>query len=122
MKEKTTYKFKFDYLNNRLWRIEDEYSYEISDEQTFTTDYGGQGFILDSNQPNHWINFTIHDRSIRAFYKKVNRVNGKEETIYYQKDIPREEIIEFVIEFELTEDDIVAKKDSKWVKKNSEKV
>ena len=112
-------KFKFDFLNNRLWRIKGEYSYEISDEQTFTTDYGGQGFILDSNQPNHWINFTIYDRSIRAFYKKVNRVNGEEEIIYYQKDIPREEIIEFVIEFELTEDDIVAKREEKWVRKKN---
>ena len=112
-------KFKFDYLNNRLWRIEEEYSYEISDEQAFTTDYGGRGFILDFNHSNHWINFTVYDRIIRAFYKKVNRVNGEEEIIYYQKDIPREEIIEFVIEFELTEEDIVAKKEGKWVRKKN---
>ena len=46
-------------------------------------------------------------------------MNGEEEIIYYQKDIPREEIIEFVIEFELTEEDIVAKKEGKWVRKNN---
>ena len=105
-------KFKFDYLNNRLWKIKDEYAYQVSEENQFTTQYGGQGFILDSNQPNHWINFTVYDRIIRAFYKKVNRVNGEEEIIYYQKDIPRAE----VIEFKLTEEDIVAKREGKWVK------
>ena len=105
-------KFKFDYLNNRLWKVEGEYNYEISEQQTFTTPYGGQGFVLDSEQPNHWINFTVYDRIIRAFYKKINRTNGEEEIIYYQKDIPKEE----VIEFELTEEDIVAKRDGKWVK------
>src|SRR2546423_10110584 len=102
-------KFKFDYLNNRFWRVKEEYSYEIPEQQTFTSPYGGQGFILDSDQPNHWINFTVYDRIIRAFYKKVNRVNGEEEIIYYQKDVPKAEIIEF----ELTEDDIVAKNDGK---------
>jgi len=115
-------KFKYDYLNNRLWKVGEEYNYEVSEESQFTTSYGGQGFILDSNQPNHWINFTIYDRTIRAFYKKINRVNGEEEIIYYQKDIPREEIIDPVIEFELTEKDIVAKRDGKWMKKNSKKV
>jgi hypothetical protein len=33
--------------------VGEEYNYEISDEQTFTTLYGGKGFILDSDQPNH---------------------------------------------------------------------
>lgn len=110
MKEKAVYKFKFDLLNNRLWKLKDEYAYEISEEQAFTTSRGEQGFILDSSQPNHWINFTIYERIIRAFYKKVSTVNGKEEIIYYQKDVPRGETIKFVIEFELTEDDIVAKR------------
>jgi len=114
-------KFKYDYLNNRLWKVGEEYNYEVSEESQFTTSYGGQGFILDSNQPNHWINFTIYDQTIRAFYKKINRVNGEEEIIYYQKDIPREEIIDPVIEFELTEKDIVAKRDGKWVKENFKK-
>jgi len=38
-------------------------------------------------------------------------LNG--EIIYYQRDIIREEIEEFVVEFELTEKDIVAKRDGK---------
>lgn len=105
-------KFKYDYLNNLLWKVGEEYNYEISDDQTFTTLYGGQGFILDSNQPNHWINFTIYSENIRAFYKKVDKINGEETIIYYQKDLPRKEIIEF----ELTKDDIVAKRNGRWVK------
>ena len=108
-------KFKFDYLNGRLWRVEGEYDYEVSEEGQFTTSYGGKGFILDSGQPNHWISFTIYDRVIRVFYKKVNKLNG--EIVYYQKDIVREEMEEFEVEFELTEKDIVAKRDGRWVRK-----
>jgi len=110
-------RFKYDCLNNRLYKIKDEYAYQTPEENQFTGQYGGQGFVLDSDQPNHWINFTVHYRIIRVFYKKVNKVNGEEEIIYYQKDIPKEE----VIEFELTEADIVAKRDRKWVKGNFKK-
>ena len=117
MKEKVVYKFKFDLLNNRLWKLKNEYAYEIPEEQAFATSRGEQGFILDSNQPNHWINFTVYERSIRAFYKRVGIVNGKEEIIYYQKDIPRGEAIKFVIEFELTEDNIIAKRGLEKTKK-----
>lgn len=110
-------KFKYNYLNNLLWIVGEEYNYEISGEQTFTTLYGGQGFILDSDQPNHWINFSIYGENIRIFYKKVSKIKGEEEIIYYQKDVPKKE----VIEFELVEEDIVAKRDGKWVRENSRK-
>ena len=107
-------KFKYDYLNNRFWRIEGEYSYQISEENQFIDRYGGRGFVLDTNQPNHSIIFNVYDRIIRVFYEKLNRVHGKEEIIYYQKDIPRE----VIIEFELTEKDIVARRDDGgWAKK-----
>jgi len=109
-------KFKYDCFNNRFWKLEDGYAYEVPEEQSFTGFYGGQGFVLDSDQPNHWINFTVYDRTIRVFYKQVSKVDGNEIITYYQKDIPKEEI---VIEFELTEKDIVAKMDGRWVKKNS---
>ena len=110
-------RFKYDYPNNRFYKIKGEYAYQTPEENQFTGQYGGQGFILDSDQPNHWINFTVYERIIRVFYKKVNRVNGEEKIIYYQKDIPRAQ----VIEFELTEKDIVAKRDGKWVKENFKK-
>jgi hypothetical protein len=108
-------KFRYDYLNNRLSRLEDGYAYEVSEEQSFIGSYGEQGFVLDTNCPNHWISFTVYDRIVRVFYKQVSEVNGNEVITYYQKDIPRE----VVIEFELTEKDVVAKRDDKWIKKNS---
>ena len=108
-------KFKYDCFNNRLSRLEDKYAYEVSEEQSFIGSYGERGFVLDSNQPNHWISFTIYDRVIRVFYKRVSKVNGDNVITYYQKDVLKE----VVIEFELTEKDIVAKRDDKWVKKNS---
>jgi hypothetical protein len=46
-------KFRFDYLNNRFWKVGEEYNSELPEENQFTTPYRGQGFILDSNQPNH---------------------------------------------------------------------
>jgi len=110
-------RFKYDYPNNRFYKIKGEYAYQTPEENQFTGQYGGQGFVLDSDQPNHWINFTVYERVIRVFYKKVNKVNGEEEIIYYQKDIPKEE----VIEFELTEADIVAKRGGRWTKENFKK-
>jgi len=106
-------KFKYDSLNNRFWRVDEEYSYELPEEQSFTSSYGGRGFVLDSNQPNHWINFTTYYQNIIVFYKHVNKINGEEIITYYQKDLPRKEIIEF----ELTEKDVVAKRNNIWTKK-----
>jgi len=108
-------KFKYDYFNNCLSKLEGNYAYGISEEQSFIGSYRERGFILDSNQPNHWISFTVYDRIIRVFYKQVSKDNGNEVIICYQKDIPKE----VVIEFELTEKDIVMKRDDRWIKKNS---
>jgi len=46
-------KFKYDCLNNRFWKLEDGYAYEVSEEQSFIGSYGGRGFVLDSGQPSH---------------------------------------------------------------------
>ena len=108
-------KFRYNFFNNRLSRLEDEYVYEVSEELAFNGSYGERGFVLDSSQPNHWISFTVYDRVIRVFYKQVSRVNGKEIITCYQKDIPKE----IVIEFEFTDKDIVMKRDDKWIKKDS---
>ena len=108
-------RFKYSFFNNRLSKLEGEYAYEISEEQSFIGSYGERVFILDTNCPNHWISFTVYDRIIRVFYKQVSKVNGNEIITCYQKDIPKE----VVIEFELTEKDIVMKRDDKWIKKNN---
>jgi len=106
-------KFRFDYLNNRLnWKIENGYSYEVAEENRFTTEWGQPGFVLDQSQPNHWITFTVYPRYIRTFYKypqKDGSIN------YYQKDVPVSE--DNIIEFEFIEEDRVARReDGKWEK------
>jgi hypothetical protein len=53
MVAKNNMKFKYEYLNNRFWKLRDEYAYEVSEEQSFVGSYGERGFIFDSNQPNH---------------------------------------------------------------------
>jgi len=103
-------KFKYDCFNNHLWRFEDEYSYEVSEQNSFVDSYGERKFVLDTSHPNHWINFTVYDRIVRVFYKQISKVDGSDVITYYQKDIPRKG--DFVIEFELTESDIVAERDS----------
>lgn len=108
-------KFKYDCLNNRFWELKDEYAHELPEELSFTDSYGGRGFVLDLNQPSQWITFTFYDRIIRVFYRQVSKVDGSEVVTCYQKDIPKE----VVIEFELTKKDIVMKRDDRWVKKNS---
>ena len=108
-------RFKYDYLNNRFWKLEGEYAYEVSEEQSFIGSYGGRGFVLYSSQPSHWINFTVYDKIIEVFYRQISKVNGNEIITCYQKDIPKE----VIIEFELTEKDIVMKRDDRWIKKNS---
>jgi hypothetical protein len=45
--------FKYDYLNNRSWKLKDGYAYEILKEQTFLIPHKGHKFFLDLNQPNH---------------------------------------------------------------------
>jgi hypothetical protein len=46
-------KFRYNFFNNRLSRLEDEYVYEVSEELAFNGSYGERGFVLDSSQPNH---------------------------------------------------------------------
>jgi len=112
------HEFKYDCLNNRSWKLKDGYAYEILKEQAFLIPHKGHKFFLDLNQPNHWVNFTVYDRIIRVFYRRVSRVNGGEIITCYQKDIPRKEIIEF----ELMEDDVVMKRDDKLSRKKTKKI
>ena len=118
-------KFKYDYLNNQLWRLDSEYAYQLSEDSQFRTNfgtYGGDGFLLGAD--NHWITFTFYPEKIRVFYKQPNQ-NGT--ITYYQQDIWLVRELTFddlfrtthhkKIEFEFTEKDIV-QKDPKghWIK------
>jgi len=107
-------KFKFDFWNNRLWKVGEEYNYEIPEEQSYTNQFGQPTFNLDSDQPNHYISFSLAKRKIKVFYKQVKK---DESVVCYQKDLPLPPGT--VTEFELTEDDIAAKWDGKVAKQMS---
>jgi hypothetical protein len=54
-------KFRFNYLENRLWQVKEECAYEISEDQQFRsngdTRFGGDGFLLGDN---HFITFNLY--------------------------------------------------------------
>ena len=100
-------KFKYYYLENKLWKIT-ETNPAILIEKQFTTDYGASGFILEPS--NHWITFTIYENKIRVFYKQV----ANNEITYYQNDFNKSDIIGF--EFS-PEDQIIKNEKGQWVKK-----
>lgn len=108
-------KFKYNYFTNQLSRIypnNPEYSYQIPEERTFTTQYGGQGFLLDDDPP-HWITFTVKSNQITVFYKKMLD-NG--ETVYYRRNFAKSDIISF----EFSEEDRVIKNERGWWVKKEE--
>lgn len=98
--------FKYNYLTDECWFNKQL----IPPNQTFTTQFNGQGFILDQDNPQHWITFTIYENKIRAFYKQIQDNN----IIYYQQDCPKQETIELTF----TDLDIVEKVAGKWKFKN----
>jgi len=91
--------------------VGEEYNYEIPEEQSYTNQFGQPTFNLDSDQPNHYISFSIYKRKIRVFYKQVKKDKS---IVYYQKDFPLP--LGMVIKFELTATDIIAKLNSKLAK------
>ena len=104
-------KFRFNYLENRLWKLNGDYAYEISEDQQFrsngdNTPFGGDGFLLGDN---HFITFNLYPTWMRVFYQ-VPHKHG--ELTYYRKDIAlnwklaptlfSEQVYPEIIEFELT--------------------
>jgi len=77
-------------------------------DHPLTSYYGGLGFILDLNNPSHWINFTLKKEKIICFYKQPKG----EVFFYYQKEVPRSELVEV----EFTFQDQVIKEGNKWIK------
>lgn len=107
-------KFKFDFWNNRLWRVGEEYNLEIPEEQSYTNQFGQPTFNLDSDHPNHYISFSFSKRKIKVFYKQVKKDKS---IVCYQKDLPIS--LGTVTEFELKETDIAAKWNEKIAKQMS---
>jgi hypothetical protein len=106
-------KFKFNYLENCLWKLNGDYAYEISEDQQFRsngdTRFGGDGFLLGEKE---FITFDLYPTWMRVFYQVPN---NQGELTYYQKDITinwnlaptlfTEQVYPEVIEFEFTEAD-----------------
>jgi len=115
-------KFKYNYLNNRLWKIDPnnpEYLYEILGQ--FQANFDGNGFFLEAER--NWITFTIYEKKIKVFAKFLQ--NG--EAIYYRKEFtvaPLNQMPLTVpnyareIKFEFTEkDQVIRNEKGWWVKK-----
>ena len=110
-------KFKYNYQNNTLAYQKHDLWYQISEENYFTTKFGGPGFKLDSG----WITFTIQANKIKVFYKQMSNSwadLGNSQTIaYFSQDLPKE----CPVIFEFTEVDQIEKIGNKWVKKGGNK-
>ncbi|KLL03630.1 MAG: hypothetical protein MRERV_36c011 [Mycoplasmataceae bacterium RV_VA103A] len=117
-------KFKYNYLTNQLSQIDPnntEYSYQIPEENQFTANFGGRGFILGENS---WITFQVYAKKVRVFAKLSQ--NG--ETIYYRKEFPLIPLSQlplvvpnfaWEINFEFTPADIVIKNEKgHWIPKH----
>jgi hypothetical protein len=109
-------KFEYHYRDKTLFiQTPGETPRQI--ESTFTTNWGSPGFVLEPI--NHWITFTVWPNKIRVFYKQVIIPSQAslwelEQITYYQKDLPKEEVISFTF----APQDQVHKVDGLWVKKN----
>jgi len=77
-------KFKYNYLTNQLSIINPnnpEYSYQITDANQFTANFGGEGFVLGDNS---WIIFTIYPKKIKVFAK----FSQAGQITYYRQEFP----------------------------------
>ena len=110
-------KFKFNYQANTLayQTSQEEFWYEMDEEQQFEGNFGSLGFYLKEG----WMVFTVYEKKIRAFYKQIHPGPDPEDfwepqqVAYFRKDLPKqEEVI-----FKFTEQDQVEKVGSVWVRK-----
>jgi hypothetical protein len=108
-------KFEYHYQTNSLF-IQTPTEPPCQIDSTFTTNWGSPGFVLEPI--NHWITFTVWPNKIRVFYKQVEPhptdLWASEIITYYQKDLPKQEVVSFT--FEST--DQVHKLNNQWIKKN----
>lgn len=112
----TKIKFEYHHLDNTLY-IQTPNSPPQEIPQSFTTDWGSPGFVLEPI--NHWITFGVWADKIRVFYKEVEShptdLWGSEVITYFQKDLPKQDTIIFTF----TPQDQVQKVNGKWAKKSN---
>jgi len=91
-------KFKNNFLENKLWKLDGEYSYEISENSHFHTQkgtYGNDGWLLGGNER---IIFTFSYYNLKVYYQKKELV--------YKKNLNPPEQGEIIVE--LTEKDLIS--------------
>jgi hypothetical protein len=62
-------KFKYNFLTNTFYRLEGEYSYEISEDNYFSTSQWIFGFILGKSET---ISFHFAESFFKVYYQKAN--------------------------------------------------
>ena len=98
MLEVNIMKFKYNFCESKLWKLDREYAYEVSENNHFHTQkgiYGSDGWILGDQER---IIFTFSYSDLKVYYQK--------RTVAYQKSLatpPKHgEII-----FEFTDQDLI---------------
>ena len=84
-------KFKYNFCENKLWKLDEEYSYEISEDNHFHTQkgtYGSDGWLLGGNER---IIFTFSYYNLKVYYQKQDLV--------YKKNLNPPEHGEIIFEF-----------------------
>jgi len=70
-------KFKYNFCENKLWKLDGEYSYEINEDNHFHTQkgtYGSDGWILGDQER---IIFTFSYSDLKVYYQKKDLVYQK---------------------------------------------
>ena len=115
--ELTIERFKYNQLNNQLWILPKgkEWS-EVKDRES--SKYHGWFWKVDPYNKNHWIQTTIRQDRIDAFYKLV----AGQQTIYYKKFLPRLDEQDFFFDFQDIQEKITDDKGrEKWAFKHKPK-
>jgi len=102
-------KFQLNLTQRTLRYWDGETSHLLGEDHHFTSRYGGLGFVLDLNNPTHWINFTLQPKKIIAFYKQPQG----DIFFYYRKEVPRSELVEVEFTFQ---DQVIKNDQGQWIK------
>ena len=113
--------FKYHVKDNKLW---------LNDREITTkgiAENGGHYFVLEDDNPTHWINFELQKgKQVKVFYKCPDEKEdlspfereGKENNFRYFKTYLQINPLDSIVSFRFSKDEEVEKKkDGKWGKK-----
>lgn len=84
-------KFKYNFCENKLWKLDREYACEVNEDNHFHTHqgtYGSDGWILGDDER---IIFTFSYSALKVYYQQ--------KTIAYQKSLAIPKHGEIIVEF-----------------------